>query len=409
MPMYAYKGFNAAGKQISGTQDADTPKAVKSALRRDGIFLTDLKETDASVKGRGAANKTQGFSLFGERVSSQELAVATRQLATLVGAGIPLVDSLVALIDQVESASFKGVWADVKQRVNEGAGFGDALSTHPRIFSGLYVNMVRAGETSGALEVVLVRLADFTESQSELRSKIGGTMVYPILMIGVAGVVVAILMIFVIPKIARLFESQKVPLPLPTRVLIGLSLGLRSYWYFVFPAIGLVIFGFMRYIRSERGRPWWDGVVLDLPIFGPLVRMVAITRFCKTLSTLLGSGVPLLAAFDIVKNVVQNSVLLRVIEMARDGVKEGESIAAPLKRSGEFPPIVTHMIAIGERSGSLEEMLGNIARSYEVQVDARLRAMTSILEPLMIVVMGIVVAFIVFSVLMPMMEISSFA
>jgi general secretion pathway protein F len=315
----------------------------------------------------------------------------------------------VALIDQVESASFKGVWADVKQRVNEGAGFGDALSTHPRIFSGLYVNMVRAGETSGALDVVLVRLADFTESQSELRSKVVGTMVYPILMIAVANVVVAILMIFVIPKIARLFESQKVPLPLPTRVLIGLSLAIKSYWYIVFPIIGLIIYAFMRYIRTERGRPWWDALVLDLPIFGPLVRMIAITRFSKTLSTLLGSGVPLLAAFDIVKNVVQNTVLLRVIEMARDGVKEGESIAAPLKRSGEFPPIVTHMIAIGERSGSLEEMLGNIARSYEVQVDSRLRAMTSILEPLLIVVMGIVVAFIVFSVLMPMMEISSFA
>jgi general secretion pathway protein F len=254
-----------------------------------------------------------------------------------------------------------------------------------------------------------VRLADFTESQSELRSKVVGTMVYPILMIAVANVVVAILMIFVIPKIARLFESQKVPLPLPTRVLIGLSLAIKAYWYIVFPIIGLIIYAFMRYIRTERGRPWWDALVLDLPIFGPLVRMIAITRFSKTLSTLLGSGVPLLAAFDIVKNVVQNTVLLRVIEMARDGVKEGESIAAPLKRSGEFPPIVTHMIAIGERSGSLEEMLGNIARSYEVQVDSRLRAMTSILEPLLIVVMGIVVAFIVFSVLMPMMEISSFA
>jgi general secretion pathway protein F len=408
MPMYAYRGFNAAGKLITGTQDADSPRAVKAALRRDGVFLTELGEAEGVSHGRpGAAAKK--FSLFGERVSSQDLAVATRQLATLVGAGIPLVDSLVALIDQVESPSFKGVWADVKQRVNEGAGFGDALSSHPRIFSGLYVNMVRAGETSGALDVVLVRLADFTESQAELRSKIIGTMVYPVLMIGVANVVVAILMIFVIPKIARLFEAQKVPLPLPTRVLIGLSMAIKSYWWIFFPAIFGLLYGFVRYIRSERGRPWWDAFILDVPIFGPLIRMIAITRFTKTLSTLIGSGVPLLAAFDIVKNVVQNTVLLRVIELARDGVKEGESIAAPLKRSGEFPPIVTHMIAIGERSGSLEEMLGNVARSYEVQVDSRLRAMTSILEPLLIVVMGVVIAFIVFSVMMPMMEISSFA
>jgi general secretion pathway protein F len=409
MPMYAYKGFTAAGKQISGSQDADSPRAVKAALRRDGVFLTDLHETEASAKGRGVTTPNSRFSFFGERVSSQDLAVATRQLATLVGAGIPLVDSLVALIDQIEDPSFKGVWADVKQRVNEGAGFGDALSTHPRIFTGLYVNMVRAGETSGALDVVLVRLADFTESQAELRSKIIGTMVYPILMIGVAVVVVGILMVFVIPKIAKLFEAQKVPLPVPTRVLIGLSIALKTYWFIAFPAVGVVIYGFLRYIKTERGQAWWDAFILDAPIFGPLIRMVAITRFSKTLSTLIGSGVPLLAAFDIVKNVVQNTVLLRVIEMARDGVKEGESIAAPLKRSGEFPPIVTHMIAIGERSGSLEEMLGNIARSYEVQVDSRLRAMTSILEPLLIVVMGVVVAFIVFSVLMPMMEISSFA
>lgn len=409
MPMYAYRGFTAAGKQVSGSQDADSPRAVKASLRRDGIFLTDLQETEGSAKGRGVATRRSLAGMFGERVGAQELAVATRQLATLVGAGIPLVDSLVALIDQIESPAFKGVWADVKQRVNEGSGFGDALSSHPRIFTGLYVNMVRAGETSGALDVVLVRLADFTESQAELRSKIVGTMVYPVLMIGVANVVVAILMIFVIPKISKLFEAQKVPLPLPTRVLIGLSMAIKAYWFVIFPAIGGLIYGFTRYIKTERGRAWWDAFVLDVPIFGPLVRMVAITRFSKTLSTLIGSGVPLLAAFDIVKNVVQNSVLLRVIEMARDGVKEGESIAAPLKRSGEFPPIVTHMIAIGERSGSLEEMLANIARSYEVQVDSRLRAMTSILEPLLIVVMGVVVAFIVFSVLMPMMEISSFA
>jgi general secretion pathway protein F len=410
MPVYAYKGFNAAGKTVTGTQDADSPRAIKQALRRDGIFLTELTETNAA----GAKKASGGKRLFDlkfitERVSSQDLAVATRQLATLVGAGIPLVDSLVALIDQVDNPAFKSIWADVKQRVNEGTGFGDALSTHPRTFSGLYVNMVRAGETSGALDVVLNRLADFTESQAELRSKLMGTMIYPVLMIIMAVVVVGILFIFVIPKIAKLFEAQKVALPLPTQILIGASSILKGYWFIMFPLMGAAIYGFQRYINSERGRPWWDAFVLDAPIFGPLVRMVAITRFTKTLSTLIGSGVPLLGAFDIVKNVVQNTVLLKVIETARDCVKEGESIAAPLKRSGQFPPIVTHMIAIGEKSGQLEEMLGNVARSYEVQVDARLRAMTSLLEPLMLVVMGVVVAFIVFSILLPMLEISSFA
>lgn len=408
MPVYAYKGFDAYGKAVQGTADADSSRAIKATLKRDGIFLTDLSESDTGTQ-RAARSTWARFKLREPSIGAQDLAVATRQLATLIGAGIPLVDALIALIDQVENARFKSIWAEVKQRVNEGSGFGDALGAHPRVFSGLYINMVRAGESSGALDVVLVRLADFTESQADLRSKLIGTMVYPALMVVMANLVIAILMIFVIPKISRLFLAQKVALPLPTRVLIGLSTLLKDWWFVIFPLIALAIWSALRYIRTERGRLWWDKVTLDMPLFGPLVRMVAITRFSKTLSTLIGAGVPLLAAFDIVKNVVQNTTLLQAIEVARDCVKEGESIAAPLKRSGHFPPIVTHMIAIGEKSGSLEEMLSNISRSYDVQIDSRLRAMTSVLEPLLIVVMGVVVAFIVFSVLMPMMQISSFA
>jgi general secretion pathway protein F len=408
MPVYTYKGFNQAGRQVSGSHDADSPRAIKASLKRDGIFLTELSETNPT-EAKGISRKALQISFLSERVSSSDLAVATRQLATLVGAGIPLVDALVALIDQTEHPYFKNVWAEVKQKVNEGAGFGDALSFYPKIFTGLYVNMVRAGETSGALDVVLNRLAEFTESQADLRSKLIGTMIYPIIMVLIACVVVGILMIFVIPKISQLFITQKVALPLPTQILIGLSSALKQGWFILLPLIIGSIYGFQRYINSPRGRPWWDKFTLNVPIFGPLVRMVAITRFSRTLSTLIASGVPLLGAFDIVKNVVQNTVLLKVIETARDCVKEGDSIAAPLKRSGEFPPIVTHMIAIGEKSGQLEEMLGNIARSYEVQVDARLRAMTSLLEPLLLVMMGVVVAFIVFSILLPMMEISSFA
>jgi general secretion pathway protein F len=408
MPVYAYKGFDASGRTVSGTRDADNPRVIKQLLKRDGIFLTELAESKASVKA-GSAKRSFSLSLLREHVSTQELAMATRQLATLVGAGIPLVDSLMALIDQVEHETFKAVWADVKQKVNEGASFADALGGHPRVFSHLYVNMVRAGESSGALEIVLGRLADFTESQAEMKSKLTGMMVYPLIMMCMASAVTGVLFVFVIPKISKLFESQKVALPLPTQVLILVSNTVRDYWFLLLPALLLTVWGFRRYIRSERGRPWWDRFVLDVPIFGSLVRMVAVTRFCKTLGTLIASGVPLLAAFDIVKNVVENGVLIKVIETARDAVKEGDSIAAPLKRSGEFPPLVTHMIAIGERSGQLESMLNNVARSYEVQVDARLRALTSILEPAMIVMMGLVVAFIVMSILLPMLQISSFA
>ncbi len=407
MPVYAYKGFDAGGRTVNGTRDADNERTIKLALRRDGVFVTELREARPKEE---KARRTASFRLMLERVSSRDLATATRQLATLIGAGIPLVESLTALVDQVEDEYFKSVWADVKQKVNEGMSFADALGHHGRVFAPLYANMVRAGESSGALDVVLGRLADFTESQAELRSKVLGTMFYPIIMMVMAAVVTGVLFMFVIPKIKMIFDAQKnAVLPLPTQVLIGISTFSRDYWFIALPLLILGVWGFRRFINSKRGRPWWDRTVLRLPIFGSLVRMIAVTRFSKTMATLLQSGVPVLTAFDIVKNVVQNTVLMGVLETARDAVKEGEPIAAPLKRSREFPPIVTHMIAIGEKSGQLEEMLNNVARAYEIQVDARLRALTSILEPVMIIFLGVIVAFIVFSILLPMLEISSFA
>ena len=290
---------------------------------------------------------------------------------------------------------------------NEGAPLAEALAEHPKVFTGLYISMVRAGETSGALDVVLDRLADFTESQAELRSKLVGTLVYPVIMLLMALGVTSMLFVFVIPKITKIFESQKMALPLPTKFLIFVSNVMIDYWLVILLVLGLVIYFGRKYIRTEKGRPKWDHFMLTVPVFGPLIRMVAISRFCKTLGTLMASGVPLLTAFDIVKNVVQNTVLLEVIETARDCVKEGDSIAAPLKRSGHFPPIVTHMIGIGEKSGQLEPMLNNVAQSYEVQIDSRLRAMTSLLEPLIIVMMGVVVASIVFAILMPILQMSS--
>ncbi len=410
MPVFAYKGYTTVGKSVANTREAENERAVKALLRREGIFVTELRETGNKGGAKGAKTSSSSALLrrLQERVSSQELAVATRQLSTLIGAGIPLVDALNALIDQLDSEHFRAVWADVKQKVNEGIGIGDALAAHPRVFSGLYINLVRAGETSGALDVVLSRLADFTESQAELRSKLIGSMVYPIIMLLMAVGVIAMLFTVVIPRVSKIFESQKVSLPLPTQILIGSATIARDYAVIIVPVFILTCVLLTRYFRG-KGRPKWDRFILKAPLFGPLVRMVAIVRFSKTLSTLLGSGVPLLTAFDIVKNVLQNKVLLEVIEVARDAVKEGDSIAAPLKRSGEFPPIVTHMIAIGEKSGTLEEMLSNIAKAYEVQVDARLRAMVSIMEPLIIVLMGGVVAFIVFSILLPMLQLASFA
>jgi general secretion pathway protein F len=327
----------------------------------------------------------------------------------LVGAGIPLVEALNALIDQVDHERMKRIVSDVRQRVNEGSTLADAMALHPKAFGTLYVNMIRAGESSGALEVVLVRLADFTEGQARLRSKIVGTLTYPAAMVLIGTVILAILFTVVIPKVVKIFDETRVTLPWTTRGLIAFTSFVHDWWWAMLLLVAAAVWGLLRWRRTESGRAAWDRWVLGLPVFGSLIRQIAIGRFSRTLSTLLKSGVPLLTALDIVKNVVGNVRLAKVVEEARTAIQEGESIAAPLKRSGEFPPLVYHMVAIGERTGALEEMLTNVANAYESQVDTKIGALTSLLEPIMIVGMGVVVAFIVFSILMPILQINTIA
>lgn len=415
MPVFEYSGLTEAGKNVRGLKDAESAKALRTLLRKEGVFVTESRAADPGAAASGKASSGTGLSrevdlskFIGGGVSAQELAVATRQLSTLVGAGIPLADSLTALVEQVEHPRLKRILGTVKQKVNEGSSLADALAEHPKAFSTLYINMIRAGESSGALDVVLQRLADFTENSAQLRNKLLGAMLYPLIMVIVAILIVGILFVVVIPKVTKIFEDMNATLPWTTRLLITISSFARDYWYLVLIGAPLLVLGFRRYIRTPRGRAWFDRTQLRLPVFGELVRMLAISRFAKTLATLLSSGVPLLISLEIVKNIVHNTVLSKVIEDAHDAIREGESIAAPLKRSGQFPPLVHHMIAIGEKSGQLEDMLQNVARSYDSQVDMRIAALTSLLEPLMIVVMGAGVAFIVFSILMPIMNLSNF-
>jgi general secretion pathway protein F len=297
----------------------------------------------------------------------------------------------------------------VKQRVNEGASLADALGAHPRVFTTLFANMIRAGESSGALDVVLYRLAEFTESQARLRSKVLGTMAYPAAMLLIGSFIMGVLFTVVIPKVLRIFEDTEAVLPWNTRALVAVSGFVSTFWWAIGLALAGGVWGFLRWRKTPAGRARWDRFVLRAPIFGPLVRQIAIGRFARTLSTLLKSGVPLLTAMDIVKNIVGNTRLAEVIEQSRDAIREGESIAAPLKRSGEFPPLVHHMVSVGERSGALEEMLANVADAYEDQVETAVGALTSLLEPIMIVGMGGVVAFIVFSVLMPILQMNTLA
>ncbi|HEY6004726.1 MAG TPA: type II secretion system inner membrane protein GspF [Anaeromyxobacter sp.] len=407
MPVFEYKALTAAGKAVQGLREADSAKALRSTLRREGVFLTDvLGEQQQQAQQAREVNVKRWVV---GRISAEDLAVATRQLAVLVHAGIPLVEALTALVEQVDKEKLKRVLGDVKQRVNEGASLADALAAHPRVFNELYANMIRAGEHSGALEIVLVRLADFTESQARLRSKILSTMAYPAMMMLIGSGILGVLFTVVIPKVIKIFEDTRATLPWTTRALIAWTSFITQWWWALIAALAFGIWGFVRWKRTPAGKARWHRYVLKMPIFGRLARIIAIGRFARTLSTLLKSGVPLLTAMDIVKNVVGNVRLAEVIDQSRDAIREGQSIAAPLKRSGEFPPLVYHMVAVGERSGALEEMLANVANAYESQVDTTVTALTSLLEPVMIVGMGLVVGFIVFSVLMPILQINSLA
>jgi general secretion pathway protein F len=408
MPVFEYKALSAAGKPVAGLKEADSPRTLRSVLRREGVFLTEVVGEQQQKKQAASREVNVRRWVLG-RISPQDMAIATRQLAVLVHAGVPLVEALTALVDQVDHERLKRILGDVKQRVNEGAALADAMAAHPRVFGNLYVNMIRAGEHSGALEVVLKRLAEFTESQARLRSKITGTMAYPVFMMVIGSGIMGVLFSVVIPKITRIFEQTSAVLPWYTRVTIGVSAFAAGYWWAILTAQALGLWLFFRWKRTPAGRARWDRFKLRAPIFGVVVRQLALARFARTLSTLLQSGVPLLTALDIVRNVVGNTRLADVIDEARDAIREGESIAAPLKRSGEFPPLVYHMVAIGEKSGQLEEMLKNVADAYDSQVETKVGALTSLLEPVMIILMGGVVLFVVLSILMPILQINTLA
>ncbi|MDP3237570.1 MAG: type II secretion system inner membrane protein GspF [Myxococcales bacterium] len=417
MPVFEYRGLAANGKSVTALKEADSPKALRAALRKDGVFLTEVVgQAEAGLKpGKSAkAAASQALStdinlrrLARGRINTDDIAIMTRQLATLLGAGVTLVEALSAMVDQVEKEQLKRILSEVKQKVNEGNSLAVALSAHSKVFGNLFINMIRAGESSGALDSVLLRLAEFTEGQARLRQKLVGTMIYPLIMMVVGGGVLVMLMTVVVPKVTKIFDDMKVTLPWTTRLLIFTSNFLQDYWFVVIPLMIATVILFFQWTRSVKGKPVWDKLVLKVPVFGPLVRMLSVARFTRTLATLLKSGVPLLTAMEIVKNVVTNTVMSDVIDKARDSIREGESIANPLKRSGEFPPLVYHMVSIGERSGQLEDMLVNVADSYESQVNVRIGALTSLLEPLMIVSMGAVIAFVAFSILMPILQMNS--
>ena len=400
MAVFEYKALDAKGTQLTGIIDADTPADARSKLRKKGVFPTDVVESDEKIGLQSEVTVSRLLS----RVKASDVAVFTRQLATLINAGLPLIAGLTALIEQLEKSPLKKVVIKVRDQVNAGSTFADALALHPRVFSPLYINMVKAGESAGALEVVLERLADLAERSLKLRNRVRSIMVYPIL-VGVIGVlVVMFLLVRVVPSIINIFEESRQALPLPTIVLINVSEFVRGYWWgIILILVGLyLLFTFWR--KGLRGRHIVDRLKLRLPLFGNLIRKMAIVRFSQTLSILLSSGVPLLRALDIVKKIVNNLVIADAIEDAKVAIRAGKSVAEPFRKSRIFPPMVIHMIAVGESSASLEDMLFKVAQAYEDEVETTVGALTSVLEPLMILVMGGIVAFIVVSVLLPIFQ-----
>lgn len=405
MPIFEYIGIDSKGKRAAGSVDAENERAARAKLRRMGVFPTTMG-VEGQVKQKAGLNMSVDVGKYLQRIKMQEIAVMTRQLATLVGANVPLVDALTALVDQISNPKLRNIISRVREKVIEGSKLSDALRGNPKIFGDLYVNMINAGENSGALEVVLERLADFTEGQSKLRSKIIGAMIYPVIMSFVGVALLVGLLAYVVPKVTKIFEDMKATLPLPTRMLMAVSDSLINYWYLFVIIIPVAIYLVRRYIRTTAGRAWWDKKLLKLPLFGNLNRMVIVSRFTRTLATLLSSGVPLLNAMDIVRNIITNTRLKDVIEQTRDSVREGQSVAEPLKRSGEFPPLVTHMIAIGEKTGEIERMLERIADTYDAEVDNAVSTMTTLLEPIMILTMAGVVSFVVMSILLPIIKLN---
>lgn len=404
MPLFEYKGISPEGKQSKGTIDSDSAKSARQKLKGKGIYVSEIKEKfEKKGKATGFAAATQG------NVSLKNLTLMIRQLATMIKARIPLDEALEATVEQTDDPKIKSVISSVKTSVNEGKSLADSCRMFPRVFDTIFCSMIQVGEASGNLDLVLVRLADFTEKQLEMRNKIVGALAYPAFMAVAGTAITMFLFAFAVPKITEVFEGSNAPMPILTVIMIEISHFMAAQWYVIIIGMLGAFFFFKWYTSTANGKEWWDTISLKLPLFGKLKRMIAVSRFARTMSTMIGSGVQLLEAIDIVKDVVDNTVIRKALTQARASISEGHSIAGPLKASGQFPPMLTHMIAVGEKTGELEEMLNIVSNAYDTQVDTAIQSMTRLLEPLMISVMGGIIALVAFSIFMPLLELNNLA
>jgi len=383
MPIYEYKAINAKGDTVTDICDADTAKAARTRLRGKKLHVTEIKE----LKDVGHEKSRLRLPAFLRRKHREDIALITRQLATMLKAGIPLAQSMNALVEQAGDQDLEAILRDVREKVTQGASLAEALAFHPTYFSELYVNMVRAGEASGNLDTVLTRLADYGQQQNRLRARVKAALTYPVVMIAFGVIVVFVLTTFVVPRILDVLRSAKreAALPLPTQLLTAVSEFLQSYWWFVALAIFGLYVAFTLLMKEERYRFARDRFLLNMPVFGDLLKKQAVSRFAVTLSTLLKSGIPALQALAIVKNILENLVMKQVITEVHDRILEGADIATPLKNSGIFPPVVGYMVSIGEQSGQLEQILDQISEAYDEEIELTVQKVTSLIEPILII------------------------
>jgi type IV pilus assembly protein PilC len=393
MPTFAFSGRTRAGQMIDGERAGDTMDAVVNALRREQIMVTRI--TPSQVKA-AAPKKARA-----KAPPAKNLAVFTRQFSVMIDAGLPLVQCLEILGNQEEDKNFGAVILQVRSDVEGGASLADAMKKHPKVFDALYSNMIAAGEAGGILDGILKRLAQYIEKAVKLKSQVKSAMIYPIAVVVIAAAVVSAIMIFVIPTFKSLFEGLGAQLPLPTVIVMMISEYMVRFAPFYIVGGIVAFFAFKRYYATDGGRHVVDGIVLKLPVLGPIMRKIAVARFCRTLSTLIASGVPILDGLDITARTAGNVIVEDAIQTTRKSIERGETIAAPLKQTGVFPPMVVQMIGVGEATGALDTMLSKIADFYEDEVDAAVAGMLTLLEPVMIAFLGVVVGGIVIAMYLP--------
>ena len=406
MPVYEYTMVNDAGRQQGSVIEAESAAAARRKLRAAGARVLHVSEEGGAPEAGTTSVRLPSDALMGRRLNAREIAATTRQLATLLRGGMALVPALSALNEQLEHRPLRCVFGRVRDRVSQGATLAAALREHPRAFSDLYVNLVAAGEAAGALEAVLLRLADLLEKRVLLANKLRASLAYPLFLAVIGGGVIVFLLSFVVPGISKLFLEMNRALPLPTRALIAVSDFLASWlWLLAIAGVGAFL-GVRAWVRTPAGRLQWDRAKLRMPLFGGIILRAAIARFARTLGVLLASGAPVLDALDIAKRVAGNAALGNALDGVQEAVRHGGGLAEPLRRCRVMPPIVYHMVAVGESSGTVEDALLNVADAYDAEVEASVAALASVIEPLMVPIMGGIVGFIVLAILLPIFEIN---